>query len=208
MSSRILISLAVAAALAAPIVAQADSNPGQPKGDWIWSASVSRRSTRTARTCRPPRLAPRPISSSTATSRRRSTVEYMLTDSPRHRTAGRVAVHAWHRPRSRRRATLDPRRQRRRAAADAEPRLALQPGRHVPSVYRRGRQLHDVLGRRNCRSAICPRSAAGTKLKLDDWIRLRRPGRRRHRFRANWFFNANVRYIDLSSDVSLDGPTR
>ena len=41
MSSRILISLAVAAALAAPIVAQADSYPGQPKGDWIFRVGVS-----------------------------------------------------------------------------------------------------------------------------------------------------------------------
>ena len=41
MSSRILISLAVAAALAAPIVAQADSYPGQPKGDWLFRVGVS-----------------------------------------------------------------------------------------------------------------------------------------------------------------------
>ena len=41
MSSRILISLAVAAALAAPIVAQADSYPGQPKGDWLFRVGMS-----------------------------------------------------------------------------------------------------------------------------------------------------------------------
>src|SRR5512137_867885 len=34
MSSRYLIALAVAAALASPIAANADVAPGQPKGDW------------------------------------------------------------------------------------------------------------------------------------------------------------------------------
>jgi len=41
MSSRILISLAVAAALAAPVAAQADAYPGQPKGDWLFRVGFS-----------------------------------------------------------------------------------------------------------------------------------------------------------------------
>ena len=41
MSSRYLIPLAVAAALAAPVAAQADVAPGSPKGDWIFRVGMS-----------------------------------------------------------------------------------------------------------------------------------------------------------------------
>jgi outer membrane protein len=41
MSSRYLIPLAVAAALASPIAANADVAPGQPKGDWLFRVGLS-----------------------------------------------------------------------------------------------------------------------------------------------------------------------
>jgi outer membrane protein len=41
MSSRYLISLAVAAALAGPVAAYADSAPGEPKGDWLFRVGMS-----------------------------------------------------------------------------------------------------------------------------------------------------------------------
>jgi len=41
MSSRYLIPLAVAAALAMPFAASADSAPGQPKGDWLFRVGLS-----------------------------------------------------------------------------------------------------------------------------------------------------------------------
>ncbi len=41
MSSRYLIPLAVAAALAAPVATYADSAPGQPKGDWLFRVGFS-----------------------------------------------------------------------------------------------------------------------------------------------------------------------
>ncbi|HVN42136.1 MAG TPA: OmpW family outer membrane protein, partial [Steroidobacteraceae bacterium] len=41
MTSRFLIPLAVAAALAAPVAANADAYPGQPKGDWLFRIGLS-----------------------------------------------------------------------------------------------------------------------------------------------------------------------
>ena len=70
----------------------------------------------------------------------------------------------------------DARRLRRPSAADAEPQLALQPGRHVPPVHRRGRQLHAVLGRGRRAARSVARRARARRL-----VRRGRPGRCRHR---------------------------
>ncbi len=79
MSSRILISLAVAAALAAPIVAQADSYPGQPKGDWMFRVGVSQLNP-DSKNLPAPRAALRANLVVDSDISPTFTVEYMLTD--------------------------------------------------------------------------------------------------------------------------------
>ncbi len=194
MSSRILIPLAVAAALAAPVAAHAQ------KGDWLFRVGMSQIN---------------PKENLENLQRRGSydnsylvvdsdmsptfNVSYFLTD---HISTELLA--AW--PFTHGIDLKTPgheecaRRQRRRAAADVECQLALQYRRHLASVRRRGHQLHAVLGRRDAWPF------AGASLKLDDSIGAAgQVGVDIGAPDSNWFANLNVRYIDISPDAELTG---
>ena len=146
MSSRYLIPLAVAAALAAPVAAHAQEGTYDP-GKWLVRVGMSQINPDSynlawAPHCR--RRRQRPVADGDGRVHDHA--------AHRHRTAGGVAVYARPRPRHRQ-PSARPRRAGRRAAADAEPQLALQSERLGPPLHRCGRQLHAVLGRRNPRRA-------------------------------------------------------
>ena len=144
MSSRYLIPLAVAAALAAPVAAHAQDEGTYDPGKWLVRVGMSQLN---------PDSYNLDVGNDSALGGRQrplADVYVRIHDhaAPRHGTAARVAVYARHRPRLRQ-PSARPRRAGRCVAANAQPQLALQSERPGPSLHRCGRQLHDVLRRRD-----------------------------------------------------------
>jgi outer membrane protein len=203
MSSRILTSLAVAAALAAPIAANADSAPGQPKGDWLFRVGVSQVNPE-SRNLTGSVVDSLGANSLTIDSDISPTfnVEYMLTNH-----LGTELLLAWPFTHG-----IDAKGNGGTSTRVAQvdllpPTLSLNWHFNMEGKFRpyigAGINYSLFSGEKLRGAAPLP---SGSKLNIDDAVGFAGQIGLDVMFEKNWFLNASVRYIDLSTDVKVDVP--